>query len=131
MGGWLVAQCDVVKKSFGNTYFGLDACMANLMLPGMYDSYHHITVAGRTAEPGDLARSNVVGTLCENNDWFAKDRMLPKDCDVGDIGYSNNSEFTNLMDEREQCYRASAQQPRKKHKLTPDEFLFQKSGFEK
>jgi len=49
----------------------------------------------------------------------------------GDIGYSNNSKFTNLMDEREQCYRASAQQPRKKHKLTPDEFLFQKSGFEK
>jgi len=83
--GWLVAQCDVVKKSFGNTYFGLDACMANLMRPGMYDSYHHITVAGRTAETGDLARSNVVGTLCENNDWFAKDRMLPKDCDVGDL----------------------------------------------
>merc|ERR1712166_41987 len=83
--GWLVAQCDVVKKSFGNTYFGLDACMANLMRPGMYDSYHHITVAGRTAETGDLARSNVVATLCENNDWFAKDRMLPKDCDVGDL----------------------------------------------
>lgn len=80
--GWLVAQCDVVKKSFGNTYFGLDACMANLMRPGMYGSYHHITVAGRT---GDLVVSNVVGTLCENNDWFAKDRMLPKDCDVNDL----------------------------------------------
>jgi len=21
--------------------------------------------------------ANVVGTLCENNDWFAKDRLLP------------------------------------------------------
>ena len=28
--------------------------------------------------------ANVVGTLCENNDWFAKNRMLPK-AEVGDL----------------------------------------------
>lgn len=34
--GWLVAKCEVVKSAFGNKYCGLDACMANLMRPGMY-----------------------------------------------------------------------------------------------
>ena len=70
------------KKIYKN-YVGLDACMANLMRPGMYEAYHHITVAGR--DSGDLERSNVVGTLCENNDWFAKDRPLPNTCGVGDL----------------------------------------------
>lgn len=44
--------------------------MANLMRPGMYNSYHHITVPAR--EGGERHAANVVGTLCENNDWFAK-----------------------------------------------------------
>ena len=42
--GWLLAKCNCVKHSFGATYYGLDACMANLMRPGMYGSYHHIDV---------------------------------------------------------------------------------------
>ncbi|RYG50296.1 hypothetical protein EON66_12000 [archaeon] len=62
-------------------YYGLDACMSNLMRPGMYGAYHHITVPTRTRSnsllPGAscaLAPASVVGTLCENNDWFAKVR---------------------------------------------------------
>ena len=55
--------------------------MSNLMRPGMYNSYHHITILDKEK---DLKKSNVVGTLCENNDWFAKDRFLPNS-DVGDI----------------------------------------------
>merc|ERR1711865_669185 len=84
--GWLVAQCDVVKKSFGNTYYGLDACMANLMRPGMYNSYHYITVPACEKGAGSSREeANVVGTLCENNDWFAKDRDLPTGVSVGDL----------------------------------------------
>jgi len=76
--GWLVTRCHAVKSSFGTRYYGVDATMANLMRPGMYGSYHHITVpeAELRGEPVELA--NVVGTLCENNDWFAKDRHLPR-----------------------------------------------------
>lgn len=85
--GWLVSKCEVVKQAYGNKYCGLDACMANLMRPGMYGSYHHITVPGKT---GPAKITKVVGTLCENNDWFAggegqKDQSLPSDCGVGDL----------------------------------------------
>ena len=68
--GWLVARCHAIKQAHSSTYYGLDACMANLMRPGMYNSYHHITVPAK--EGGAREPSNVVGTLCENNDWFAK-----------------------------------------------------------
>jgi diaminopimelate decarboxylase len=73
--GWLVSRCNAVKTAFGTRFYGLDACMANLMRPGMYNSYHHITVptSSQAVEP-----CNVVGTLCENNDWFASQRPLPR-----------------------------------------------------
>jgi diaminopimelate decarboxylase len=71
--GWLVSRCEAVKRAYGATYFGLDACMANLMRPGMYEAYHHVTVPAREGA-GARAKAHVVGTLCENNDWFAKVR---------------------------------------------------------
>ena len=71
---WLVSRCEASKRAFGATYFGLDACMAHLMRPGMYGAYHHITVPARERVGGARAPANVVGTLCENNDWFAKVR---------------------------------------------------------
>lgn len=64
-------------------YYGLDACMAHLMRPGMYEAYHHITIPDREAHPRQSA--NVVGTLCENNDWFAKDRSLPEVSFISDF----------------------------------------------
>lgn len=79
--GWLVTRCDAIKETYG-LYYGVDACMAHLMRPGMYGSYHEISIPAR--EGGELIPSNVVGTLCENNDWFAKDRPLPK-AQVGDL----------------------------------------------
>jgi diaminopimelate decarboxylase len=79
--GWLLSKCNVIKNTYAK-YYGLDSCMANLMRPGMYGAYHHITILDK--ENSELEKSNVVGTLCENNDWFAKDRLLPK-ANVGDI----------------------------------------------
>ena len=74
--GYLVAKCNVVKELYGQTFYGLDACMSNLMRPGMYGAYHRIDVLGTLNE--NLKEANVVGTLCENNDWFAKNRLLPQ-----------------------------------------------------
>ncbi len=73
--GWLVSKCHAVKQSW-EVYYGLDACMANLMRPGMYGSYHYITVP-TAKDQSNLHSANVVGTLCENNDWFAKQREIP------------------------------------------------------
>ena len=55
----------------------MDACAANLMRPAMYGAYHHITVMGKEDAPCDH-KYDVTGALCENNDKFAVDRMLPE-----------------------------------------------------
>ena len=64
-------------------YVGVDACASNLMRPAMYGAYHHITVMGREDAPCDHMY-DVTGALCENNDKFAVDRMLPE-IHIGDL----------------------------------------------
>ena len=58
-------------------YIGVDACAVNLMRPAMYGAYHHITVLGKEDAPCDH-KYDITGSLCENNDKFAIDRMLPE-----------------------------------------------------
>lgn len=70
------------EKHTHKEYIGVDACACNLMRPAMYGAYHHITVLGKENEPCDH-KYDVTGSLCENNDKFAIDRMLPK-IDMGD-----------------------------------------------
>ena len=79
--GMLITQA-VHEKHIYKEYIGVDACAANLMRPAMYGAYHHITVLGKENEPCDH-KYDVTGSLCENNDKFALDRMLPK-IDMGD-----------------------------------------------
>ena len=85
--GYLVGKCQSIKKDFNQTFYGLDVTMANLMRPGMYNSYHHITVPRIEDNDPDCERenANVVGTLCENNDWFCHDRSLPKNIKKHDL----------------------------------------------
>ena len=71
------------EKHIYKEYIGLDACAANLMRPAMYGAYHHITVLGKENAPCDH-KYDVTGGLCENNDKFAIDRMLPE-IQIGDI----------------------------------------------
>ena len=80
--GYLVATV-LHKKEIYKNYVGLDACMANLMRPALYGSYHHITVVGKENRPLDHVY-DVTGSLCENNDKFAIDRNLPA-IDAGDV----------------------------------------------
>ena len=77
------------EKHIYREYVGLDACAANLMRPAMYGAYHHITVLGKENAPCDH-KYDVVGGLCENNDKFAIDRMLPK-IDIGDLVYIHDT----------------------------------------
>jgi diaminopimelate decarboxylase len=80
--GYLITRAIHEKHTY-KEYIGVDACMSNLMRPALYGAYHHITVLGKE----NLARTekyDVVGSLCENNDKFAIDRMLPK-IEVGDL----------------------------------------------
>ena len=80
--GHLVTKC-IHQKHIYKEYIGCDACACNLMRPAMYGSYHHITVLGKEDAPCDH-KYDVTGGLCENNDKFAIDRMLPE-IEIGDI----------------------------------------------
>jgi len=86
--GWLVAKVRHFKHIY-KEYAGLDACMADLMRPALYGAYHHITVLGK--EKAKLTHKyDVTGSLCENNDKFAIDRVLPE-LDIGDIIVIHNT----------------------------------------
>lgn len=77
------------EKHIHKEYIGVDACAVNLMRPAMYGSYHHITVLGKEDAPCDHMY-DVTGSLCENNDKFAIDRMLPE-IEMGDILYIHDA----------------------------------------
>lgn len=79
--GCLITQCIHQKHTY-KEYIGCDACAANLMRPAMYGAYHHITVLGKENAPCGQ-KYDVTGGLCENNDKFAIDRMLPP-IEIGD-----------------------------------------------
>lgn len=89
--GWLVTRA-IHEKHIYREYIGVDASMADLMRPGMYGAYHHLTVNGKD-DPVDVSTGNikdgfaegrdyvvydVVGSLCENCDKFAVQRPLPR-----------------------------------------------------
>ena len=78
--GYLVTSVRGLKHIY-KEYVGVDATACDLMRPAMYGAYHHITVLGKEKEP---VKVDVCGSLCENNDKFAIDRILPK-ADIGDI----------------------------------------------
>lgn len=80
--GYLVTKVRHVTEKYKN-YVGVDACMADLMRPALYGSYHHITVLGKENDAKDHVY-DVTGSLCENNDKFAIDRPLPA-ISVGDV----------------------------------------------
>lgn len=75
--GWLVGKVHVIKEG-AKKFIGIDAGMNDLPRPAIYDAYHHITVLPqKQTDSQAVEKVNVVGRLCENNDQFAKDRLLP------------------------------------------------------
>jgi diaminopimelate decarboxylase len=101
--GYLVARVRYIMHKY-KTYIGLDASMHNLMRPGMYGAYHHITILGKENQKHEHIY-DIVGALCENNDKFAINRRLPKvnDDDIvvihdaGAHGHSMGFNYNGLL----------------------------------
>ena len=110
--GWLVTHA-VHEKKIYRDYIGTDASAVNLMRPAMYGAYHHITVCGKRDLPADHCY-DVTGSLCENNDKFAIERMLPEirkgDLlvihDTGAHGYSMGYNYNGRLRSAEILYTA-------------------------
>ncbi len=86
--GYLITKVIHLKNIYKN-YVGCDASMANLMRPALYGAHHKILVLGKENEKPEF-KYDVTGSLCENNDKFAIDRMLPK-IEIGDILVIHNT----------------------------------------
>ena len=80
--GYLITRA-IGEKHIYKDYIGVDATACDLMRPAMYGAYHHIRVAGKE-DAACTQKVDIVGSLCENNDKFAVDRMMPK-IDIGDL----------------------------------------------
>lgn len=109
--GYLVTRVRHIKNTY-KQFAGLDACMANLMRPALYGAYHHISVPGKENLPHTF-KYDVTGSLCENNDKFAIDRMLPElDADdllvihdTGAHGYSMGFNYNGKLKSAELLLR--------------------------
>ncbi len=84
--GWLVSKVVVIKDSY-KKFIGVDASTNDNPRPAIYDAYHYVSLISDEQETEIVS---VVGSICENNDQFAKERVLPK-AKVGDIVVIHNS----------------------------------------
>jgi len=101
--GYLVSRVRHIKNTY-RMYAGLDACMSNLMRPALYGAYHEIVVPGKE-NCGDTSVYDVTGSLCENNDKFAIQRVLPVlergdlvvICDAGAHGHAMGFQYNGKL----------------------------------
>lgn len=124
------------EKHIHKEYIGVDACAVNLMRPAMYGAYHHITVLGKENEPCDHMY-DVTGSLCENNDKFAIDRMLPK-IDKGDIlvihdtgahGFAMGYNYNGKLKSAELLLREDGSVAEIRRAETPEDYFATLDGF--
>jgi len=140
--GYLVSRVLHIKDTY-KKFAGLDACMANLMRPALYGAYHHITVVGKEKRPHDMMY-DVTGSLCENNDKFAIDRMLPRLApgdtvvihDTGAHGYAMGFNYNGKLKSAELLLREDGSVVRIRRAETVEDYLrtldfkgLQKIGF--
>ena len=127
--GHLVTRA-IHEKHIYKEYIGVDACACNLMRPAMYGSYHHITVMGKEHAPCDH-KYDISGSLCENNDKFAVDRMLPQ-IDIGDLlvihdtgahGFSMGYNYNGRLRSAEVLYREDGTTELMRRAETPADYF--------
>ncbi len=134
--GHLVTKV-IHQKHIHKEYLGVDACAVNLMRPAMYGAYHHITVLGKEDAPCDH-KYDVVGSLCENNDKFAIDRMLPQ-VEIGDYiaihdtgahGFSMGYNYNGKLKSAELLLKEDGSVELIRRAETPKDYFATFDGFE-
>jgi len=100
--GVLLGTANAIKTNYEKEYIGTDLGFNVLMRPVLYDSFHEIRIAGKTAH--SKARS-IAGNICESGDIIAKDRELPEATEgdivmvltAGAYGYSMSSNYNHRL----------------------------------
>jgi diaminopimelate decarboxylase len=127
--GFLVSRVRHMKHIYKD-YVGLDACMANLMRPALYGAYHHIIVLGKEDQEANT-KYDITGSLCENNDKFAVDRMFPE-IEVGDYvaihdagahGYAMGFNYNGKLRSAELLYKTDGSVKKIRRAETVDDYF--------
>ena len=133
--GLLVTRVTHKKKTY-RTYVGVDASAVNLLRPAMYGAYHHITNMDRPEELTEVV--DVVGSLCENNDKFAKQRELPV-TEIGDLlvihdtgahGFSMGYQYNAKLRSAEVLLQEDGQARLIRRAEKPEDYLATLYGFD-
>lgn len=133
--GLLVTKVLHRKKTYRD-YVGVDASAVNLLRPAMYGSYHHIT---NISNPnGAVEIVDVVGSLCENNDKFAKQREIPKARvgdtlvihDTGAHGFSMGYQYNARLRSAEILYQTDGSARLIRRAETPEDYFATIRGFD-
>ena len=133
--GLLVTKVRHRKETY-RTYIGVDASAVNLLRPAMYDAYHHIT--NMTNPNGKLEVVDVVGSLCENNDKFARQRELPQARvgdtlvihDTGAHGFSMGYQYNGRLRSAEILYQEDGSARLIRRAETPEDYFATIKGFD-
>ncbi|MGT2637871.1 diaminopimelate decarboxylase [Streptococcus ratti] len=132
--GHLVTKVLHLKDTY-RRYVGVDASAVNLLRPAMYDAYHHIT---NISNPdGKLQIVDVVGSLCENNDKFAKQRELPEARvgdtliihDTGAHGFSMGYNYNGRLRSAEILFQEDGTAQMIRRAETPEDYFATLYGF--
>ena len=133
--GLLVTRVTHKKKTY-RTYVGVDASAVNLLRPAMYGAYHYITNMDRPDGPTEVV--DVVGSLCENNDKFAKQRELPV-TEIGDLlvihdtgahGFSMGYQYNAKLRSAEVLLQEDGQARLIRRAEKPEDYLATLYGFD-
>lgn len=133
--GLLVTKVLHRKKTYRD-YVGVDASAVNLLRPAMYGSYHHITNISNPDGPVEVV--DVVGSLCENNDKFAKQRELPQASvgdslvihDTGAHGFSMGYQYNARLRSAEILYQEDGSARLIRRAETPEDYFATITGFD-
>lgn len=133
--GLLVTKVLHRKKTYRD-YVGVDASAVNLLRPAMYGSYHHITNISNPDGPVEVV--DVVGSLCENNDKFAKQRELPQARvgdslvihDTGAHGFSMGYQYNARLRSAEILYQEDGSARLIRRAETPEDYFATITGFD-
>jgi diaminopimelate decarboxylase len=80
--GYIIGTVHAIKDSY-KRIIGTDVSMNTLARPAMYGAYHHIYVNGREDEPRQPL--GLCGQVCENTDFWVRERPLPQGISEGDL----------------------------------------------
>lgn len=101
--GYVIGRVHTIKRSY-STILGTDISMNTLARPAMYDAYHKIYIDGKEGDPKKVM--GLCGQICENTDFWCKDREFPETvkegdlvvvCDVGAYGYVMSYEYNGRL----------------------------------